>query len=145
MTSATDLSVFLDERLDVAIEHVVAALKARGFGMLTDIDVQATLKEKLGTDFYPYRLLGVCNPALAYRALEIDPAIGVFLPCTVAIYDTGNGCEVHIQDPAIALREEPSPDLAAIVVDARAGLGQVISDLQAPVDRPSRVEPTSAA
>jgi uncharacterized protein (DUF302 family) len=100
--------------------------------VLTEIDVQATLQAKLGTEFYPYRLLGVCNPALAYRALEIDPSLGTFLPCTVAIYDTGSGTEIHMQDPKLALAQQPMPGLAALVGEVRARLEEVIAQLATP-------------
>jgi uncharacterized protein (DUF302 family) len=125
------LSVLLPEPMRPAEEKVRAALAAHGFGVLTEIDVQATLRAKLGTEFYPYRLLGVCNPALAYRALGIDPSLGTFLPCTIAIYDTGSGTEVHVQDPALALRQQPMPGLAELVLEVRARLEQVIAQLSA--------------
>jgi uncharacterized protein (DUF302 family) len=127
------LSVLLPEPIEPTIERVRSALQAEGFGILTDIDLQATLRAKLGTDFYPYRLLGACNPDFAYRALELDPALGVFLPCTVAVYDTGAGTEVHIQDPTIALGRKPAPELVSLVDAVRARLERVVSALhQAP-------------
>jgi uncharacterized protein (DUF302 family) len=129
MTTQKPLSILLPEPIRPAEERLRAALAAHGFGVLTEIDVQATLRAKLGTEFYPYRLLGVCNPALAYRALEIDPSLGTFLPCTVAIYDTGSGTEVHVQDPALALRQQPMPGLAELVLEVRARLEQVIAQL----------------
>jgi uncharacterized protein (DUF302 family) len=128
--AVTDLRVLLPERLGPALERVRAALQAEGFGILTEIDVQATLQAKLGADFYPYRLLGACNPNIAYRALEIDPSLGVFLPCTVAVYDTGEGSEVHIQDPAVALGPAPPAELVALVNEARERLARVIAALQ---------------
>jgi uncharacterized protein (DUF302 family) len=128
------LQVLLPEPIEPALARVRAALQAEGFGVLTDIDVQETLRAKLGTDFYPYRLLGACNPDFAYRALEQDPALGVFLPCTVAVYDTGAGTEVHIQDPAIVLGSKPTPEFASLVQSVRGSLEQVIAALQpAPV------------
>jgi uncharacterized protein (DUF302 family) len=128
------LQVLLPEPIEPALARVRAALQAEGFGVLTDIDVQETLRAKLGTDFYPYRLLGACNPDFAYRALEQDPALGVFLPCTVAVYDTGAGTEVHIQDPAIVLGSKPAPEFASLVQSVRGSLEQVIAALQpAPV------------
>ena len=124
------LKVLLPEPIEPAVERVRAALQAEGFGVLTDIDLQATLRAKLGTDFYPYRLLGACNPDFAYRALEQDPALGVFLPCTVAVYDTGAGTEVHIQDPKIALGRRPAPELVTLVEGVRARLERAITALQ---------------
>lgn len=124
------LQVLLPEPVEPAVERVRAALQAEGFGVLTDIDLQATLRTKLGTDFYPYRLLGACNPDFAYRALEQDPALGVFLPCTVAVYDTGAGTEVHIQDPATALGRRPAPEFASLVHAVRARLEHAIDALR---------------
>lgn len=130
MSGNDALSVLLPEAIGLAIERVRTALQEQGFGVLTDIDVQATLQSKLGTDFYPYRLLGACSPDLAYRALELDPRLGVFLPCTVALYDTGQGTEVHIQDPAVALRDEPTVEHAALVTEARRRLRLVLETLR---------------
>jgi uncharacterized protein (DUF302 family) len=130
MTTTTNLSALLPERFEPAVERVRAELQAEGFGVLTDIDVQATLRAKLGADFYPYRLLGACKPDFAYRALEIDPALGVFLPCTVAVYDTGSGTEVHIQDPSIAVGEDSPEDLHELVADARVRLERVVAALR---------------
>jgi uncharacterized protein (DUF302 family) len=130
MNASTNLNVFLPLSLEPAVERVRAALQAAGFGILTDVDVQATMRAKLGADFYPYRLLGACKPDVAYRALKIDPALGVFLPCTVALYDTGSGTEVHIQDPAIALMGDPPEELHVLIADVRAQLEQVNTSLR---------------
>lgn len=130
MTTISELQILLQEPIDEAVEHVRAALQAQGFGVLTEIDVQKTLREKLNEDFYPYQLLGVCNPSAAYRALEIDPSLGVFLPCTVALYDTGTGTEVHIQDPALALSVNASGGLADLVAETRAALQRAIGALR---------------
>jgi uncharacterized protein (DUF302 family) len=131
MVSSERLSVFMPLTIGPAMEKVREALKAQGFGVLTEVDVQATLREKLGADFYPYRLLGACNPELAYRALEIDPALGVFLPCTVAVYDTGAGTEVHVQDPTAALTDDAPAGLRTLVATARDRLEQVVAALRA--------------
>lgn len=130
MNATTSLSALVPERLEQAIERVRNALQAEGFGVLTDIDIQATLRAKLGTDFYPYRLLGACKPDFAYRALELDPSLGVFLPCTVAVYDTGSGTEVHIQDPRIALRGDAPEELHGLVDDVHTRLERVIASLK---------------
>jgi uncharacterized protein (DUF302 family) len=130
MVTANDpLSAFLPQPLEPALERIRGALRAEGFGVLTDIDVQATLREKLGADFYPYRLLGVCSPDVAYRALEIDPRLGVHLPCTVAVYDTGAGTEIHIQDPAAALPNDASEGLRGLIDGVRARLVRVAGAL----------------
>jgi uncharacterized protein (DUF302 family) len=126
MTTDAGLAVLMPAPIAAAEARLREALKVQGFGVLTEVDVQATLREKLGTDFYPYKLLGVCNPDLAYRALEVDPRLGVFLPCTIALYDTGTGTEVHIQDPTIAVGFGP-PELAPLVEQARDRLARVIA------------------
>jgi uncharacterized protein (DUF302 family) len=131
MLTTTPFSVFLSVPLVPALERVRAALKQESFGVLTEIDVQATFREKLGADFYPYRLLGACNPDFAYRALEIDPTLGVFLPCTVAVYDTGTGTEVHIQDPMVALSTDAPEELRTLVESVRARLDRVVATLRA--------------
>jgi len=129
MTTTNELSVLLEGRFETTIEKLRQALKTQGFSILADIDMQATLREKLNEDFYPYRLLGVCNAALAYRALEIDPKLGVFLPCTMAVYDTGTGTEIHVQDLALALTTNPSPALETLVGEARESLARVLASL----------------
>lgn len=131
MNAVDSLSVGLEAALPDALERTKAALKAEGFGVLTEIDVQATLRAKLDADFYPYRLLGVCRPDLAYRALSLDPSLGVFLPCTIALYDTGAGTEIHAQDPAAALSSDVPAELPAIVAEARRGLVAALARLRA--------------
>ncbi len=80
-------------------ERVVAALQEQGFGVLTTIDVQATLKQKLNEDMERYEILGACNPALAHKALETDREIGLLLPCNVVLRESGSGIQVSILDP----------------------------------------------
>jgi uncharacterized protein (DUF302 family) len=94
----------LDVGYEQAVERTVAALKEQGFGVLTTIDVQKTLKEKLGADLRPYVILGACNPPLAHRALQADPGIGLLLPCNVIVYDNGDRTStVEMMDPEAAL------------------------------------------
>src|SRR5688500_4483644 len=89
---------------DEAIDRAKAALKEQGFGVLTEIDVRATMKEKLGADFRPYVILGACNPPLAQRALSADLGVGLLLPCNVIVYDNGDGTSsVEALDPESAL------------------------------------------
>ncbi len=115
---------------EAAIKNVVAALKEEGFGVLTDIDVQATLKEKLGIDGRPYRILGACNPALAHRALQAEDKIGVMLPCNVIVQQRVDGTvEVAAIDPKAAMERLGSPALAALAEDVRAKLAAMLARL----------------
>ncbi len=91
--------VRLQVPFDQAMENVISALKQEGFGVLTSIDVQTTLKEKLGEDFRPYVILGACNPPLAHRALTADSTVGVLLPCNVTLEDTGDGIHISLANP----------------------------------------------
>ena len=91
----------LDGNLEEVKEKVLQALIAQGFGVVTEIDMQKTLKQKLEVDFKPYLILGACNPRFAYRALSADDDIGLLLPCNVVLKQAGDGTEVSIQDPEI--------------------------------------------
>lgn len=93
---------------------VLDALKQEGFGVLTEIDVQKTLKEKLGEDMEPYLILGACNPRLAHRALEVDRSIGLLLPCNVVLRETPDGVEVSILDPLAMFEMVDSRTQAAL-------------------------------
>lgn len=114
-----------------ALEIVTAALKTEGFGVLTEIDVQATFKNKLNVDFRPYRILGACNPALAHRALTATGEVGLLLSCNVTVtqLDTGE-IEVAIIDPIAMMDVMKHPDLDAIAVEARAKLQRVADVLR---------------
>lgn len=112
-----------------ALERVPDLLKAEGFGILTQIDVQATLKQKLGVDWRKYRILGACNPSLAHRALSAVPEVGVLLPCNVAIYEREDGkVVVRAVDPmqTIAAAE---PALGEIAGEVRARLGRALGQI----------------
>lgn len=114
-----------------AIERVTAALKREGFGVLTEIDVQATLKKKLDVDFQRYLILGACNPPLAHRALSADLDVGLVLPCNVVVYETGpNESMVALVDPLSMLGVVPSPALEPIAQDARERLARVAESLR---------------
>jgi len=115
-----------------AVERVTAALKEEGFGILTTIDVQRTLKEKLQVDSRPYVILGACNPQLAHRALQAEPEIGLLLPCNVVVYEADEGTIVAAMDPGAALTLAGNPTLEPIAREARASLERAIGRLSGP-------------
>ncbi|GAB4470624.1 MAG: DUF302 domain-containing protein [Anaerolineae bacterium] len=130
------IRVIMSEPYEEAVEKTIAALKAEGFGVLTRIDVKATLKEKLGEEFRPYVILGACNPPLAHRALSAEPLVGVMLPCNVTVEQHEQGALVSILNPEMmmgvgALGENPhlrevAGEARARLERAAAALGQVV-------------------
>ena len=100
-----------DADFDTVLARTREALKAQGFGVLTEIDVAATLKEKIGEDFRPYRILGACNPRMAHEALEMEPHVGVMLPCNVVVQEIDGQTEVFAVDPAASMTAIDNPDL----------------------------------
>jgi uncharacterized protein (DUF302 family) len=130
--SQLGLSVRLNRTFIEALAQVTAALKAEGFGVLTEIDVKETLKKKLNVDFHPYKILGACNPPLAYRALSSAPEVGLLLPCNVTVaYVAENVTEVAIVDPLSMLGIVQHPDLETVAEEARARLERVAQALEA--------------
>lgn len=115
-----------------AIEKVTAALKTEGFGVLTQIDVKATLKQKLDVDFRRYIILGACNPSLAHRAFSTELEIGLLLPCNVVVYEdeSGAGSVVSIIDPIMMLGIGINPGLSAVGEEASARLRRVLNVLE---------------
>jgi uncharacterized protein (DUF302 family) len=111
---------------------VEAALRAEGFGVLTEIDVAATLKAKLGVDRDPYVILGACNPPLAHRALDADPSVGALLPCNVVLRADGDGTIVEAMDPLAALGIVNTTAVHEVAEDAAARLRRVIASLETP-------------
>ena len=115
---------------EAVIERAVAALKVEEFGVLTEIDVRKTLKDKFGADFRPYRILGACNPALAHKALSAEDKIGTMLPCNVIVQDLGDGrIEVAAIDPLVAMENVGNPALAAVAGDVAGKLERVVASL----------------
>ena len=110
------------------VERVIAALKQHGFGVLTDIDVRKTLKEKICEEFRDYRILGACNPPLAHRALTAEDKVGTMLPCNVIVQDLGAGkVEVAAIDPRAAMQQIGNPELAKIASEVAQKLETVIA------------------
>jgi uncharacterized protein (DUF302 family) len=124
------LTVRLNANYEEALTRVTAALKVEGFGVLTEIDVKETLKKKLDVAFRPYKILGACNPLLAYRALSAAPEVGLLLPCNVTVaYIEENVTEVSIIDPLSMLGFVQHPDLEPVAEEARARLDRVAAAL----------------
>jgi uncharacterized protein (DUF302 family) len=112
------------------VERAIEALKAEGFGVLTDIDVKATMKKKLDLDFRDYRILGACNPPLAHQALIADDKIGTMLPCNVIVQDLGGGqVEVAAIDPAISMAQVGNATLQTIADTVTGKLARVIAEI----------------
>jgi uncharacterized protein (DUF302 family) len=115
---------------DNAIQKVTEALKAEGFGILTEIDIKATLKKKLDVDFYNYKILGACNPPFAYKALLAEDKIGTMLPCNVIVQEKVAGqVEVSAVDPSASMLSIENKDLQAIATEIRTRLKKVIDYL----------------
>jgi uncharacterized protein (DUF302 family) len=130
MAETYTLHVTLDAPLDTADEQVRAALKEEGFGVLTEIDVETTLREKLGVEVGGYRILGACNPQLAHRGLNADPDLGALLPCNVVLRTAGEGrTDVLAADPIAMLGVSTAEGLADVAAEAREALERALARL----------------
>lgn len=128
------MSYYFSKRLrlpfDTAIERAKAILQEEGFGVLTEIDVQQTLKKKLDVEFRPYRILGACNPPFAYQALQAEDKVGTMLPCNVIVQELNGGVvEVAAIDPIASMMAIENPELGAVARAIQAKLRKVIESL----------------
>lgn len=114
---------------DDAIARVTEGLKHEGFGILTEIDVRATLENKLDVVFRPYRILGACNPQFAYQALQAEDKIGTMLPCNVIVQESEGGVEVSAVDPVASMKAVENRHLASVADEVRGRLKRVIDAL----------------
>ena len=121
----------IDRSFDDAVADITARLKEQGFGVLTDIDVQATLKAKIGADVPRYRILGACNPRIAHEALQLEDKLGVMLPCNVIVRETAdrNRVEVAAIDPVPAMERTGNPALRPAAEQVRALLAAALERL----------------
>lgn len=131
-TQSLGLTTTLQVDYATALRRVTDALKTEGFGVLTEIDVKETLKNKLDVDFHPYKILGACNPTLAHRALSAAPEVGLLLPCNVTVSEVEAGrVQVSIIDPLMMMSVVEGAALQPIAQEARERLNRVIAALEA--------------
>ncbi len=115
---------------DEAVRRTTEALKQQGFGIITEIDVKETFKKKLNLDFRKYRILGACNPGLAFEALSLEDKIGTMLPCNLVVQDAGNGkTEIAAIDPVASMSAVDNPRLKQAALQVQAKLKQVVASL----------------
>jgi uncharacterized protein (DUF302 family) len=128
------MTYYIARRLPIgfgdAVDRTIAALKTEGFGVLTDIDVKETMKKKINVNIPSYRILGACNPTLAYEALKLESHVGTMLPCNVIVRDAGSGeTEVAAIDPVASMQAIDNPALKVAAQEVRAKLERVIANL----------------
>jgi uncharacterized protein (DUF302 family) len=123
-------AVIVDRPHAAVVEQVRAALSEQGFGVLTEIDVQATLRAKLNEETGPYLILGACNPPLAHRALTADPSIGLLLPCNVVVRADGERTVVEALDPDIMVNVTGKPELEPVAAEAKARLAAALAAVE---------------
>ncbi len=120
-------SRIVDGPFDKVVEATVAALAAEGFGVLTEIDVKATMKKKIDVEMKPYRILGACNPKMAYEAIKLEKRIGTMLPCNVLVFETDDGrVEVAAVDPVASMQGIGNPELGEVAGRVRDMLNRAI-------------------
>lgn len=124
------ISIKLTAPYEKAREAAIEALKAEGFGVLTEIDVKAVLKKKLDVDFRKYAILGACNPPLAHHALNTELEIGLLLPCNVIVYEDGDGSVVSAINPLVVMSVVDNPELESMAEKVSAKLRRVIDSLK---------------
>ncbi len=137
MAEPLGFEVALSEPFDAALARTREALKAEGFGVLTEVDLEQTFREKLGREFRPYVMLGACNPPLAHRALSSAPEVGLLLPCNVTVEARDGGSLVRLVNPDVLLaagRLAGRPEVLEIAADARARLERVAASLRRSAD-----------
>jgi uncharacterized protein (DUF302 family) len=116
-----------DTDFDAVDRRTRAALAAHGFGVLTEIDVKATMKKKLGVEMQPYRILGACNPKMAHQAIGMEPRVGAMLPCNVILREVDGGVEVSAIDPVASMQSIDNPALHAVAGQVRDLLAKAVS------------------
>lgn len=132
-------TITLQHDFDQSVAEVKEAFRAKGFGTLTEIDVRATLKEKIGADIEPYLILGTCNPVLAHRAIDAEPQIGTLLPCNVVVRQRGDAVVVDALDPAVMVGVTENPALGPIAEEAARLVGEALVGLS---EAEARLGPT---
>ena len=130
MNSKYGFGKTVDMEFGDAVTRVTQALQGEGFGVLTDIDVAATMKKKLNQDMPPYRILGACNPPLAHRAIRAEPTIGLLLPCNVVVRQDETG-KVHVEfmDPRAVLQLVEKPEISDLATEVRQRLERALASM----------------
>lgn len=126
---AYHLSRTVDLPFDEAVAATKEALKKHGFGVLSEIDVRDTIKHKLNVDFRPYRILGACNPQMAYKALQAEDKIGTMLPCNVIVQQLDGKVEISAIDPVASMQAVQNPELSKIATQVRSLLEETVKDV----------------
>lgn len=119
-----------NKSFEQVIDQITESLKEEGFGILTEIDIKATMKKKLDVDFRPYKILGACNPAFAYKALQAEDKIGTMLPCNIIVQELGQGIEVAAIDPVASMQAVGNESLSAMADEVRNKLAKAIDRME---------------